>query len=189
MPSDPIAIPSTSTSTRPGSRRRPASRDAAMPAASRAPTASTRGPTSKVPGRLWGDDELWSLHPGLVDGRVGGGDGYALGRERTQQLLGRVDAHVAAEPGGFLVGALEDDRHAVVHRRGDLVGRGGHDRHALAVVEARERERDAAVDGVAERDPRAALGFLLEPLVPAVGQDQDAAALHPAAARVLRAHI
>src|SRR5262245_19411595 len=122
-----------------------------MPAASSAPTASTRGPTSKSE-ILWGDYEFWSLHPGLVDVRVGGSDRDALGRERAQELLRGVQADVAAQPRGLLVGALEDHRHAVVDRRGDLVRGRGHDRHALAVVEAGERERDAAVDGVAEGD-------------------------------------
>ena len=43
-PSEPITMPSTSTSTRPGSRRRPASSEAPMPAASRAPTARATSP-------------------------------------------------------------------------------------------------------------------------------------------------
>src|SRR5262249_1604091 len=45
---------------------------------------------------------------------------------------------------------------------------------------------------VAERDPSPALGFLLEPFVPAVGEDQHAAVDHPpleAARRRLRAHV
>ena len=44
-PSDPISMPSSSTSTRPGMRRRPAASEATSPAASRAPTTRTSSPS------------------------------------------------------------------------------------------------------------------------------------------------
>ena len=123
-------------------------------------------------------DQLRPFNARAVDRRVGRGHGHAGVRQRREQL-GIVGAR---QPRRLLVGPGQDHRHPVVHRRGDRVGARGDDRgrgdqlgaDAPPAPQPGERERRTAVDRVAERDPVALLVLGLQPLVPAVGQDQAA---------------
>ena len=164
-------MPSTSTSTRPGRRRRPASSDAPMPAASSAPTPSATSPTSTrgtlseraclraaVRGASGGVSSSGPSTPALLTaGLAGATDTRALGSGSSRHSAPPATSTSRLSHAASASGPVQHDRHPVVDRRADLVGLGGQDRRARAVVEPGERERHAAVDRVAERQPRRAL--------------------------------
>src|SRR5215217_6261784 len=105
-PSEPISMPSPRNSTRPGSRTRPATSDAASAAASRAPTIRMRSPSGKreafqpkPPGRR-------VVAPGLR-GQPGSPDGRVPGADRCDDLRGGVLLDVvprAREDGRAVIG-------------------------------------------------------------------------------------
>ena len=126
-----------------------------------------------------------SSRPGLVDARVRGRRGHAVGVERAGTARARRratasgDSHAASASGPGRITGMRSCSRATTG-----VGRAGQHRRAREPLalglgpapQPGERERLAAVDREAERDARRLLVLRAQPLVEAVGEDQAAAA-------------
>ena len=108
-------------------------------------------------------EQLRALDARAVDRGVGRRGVAAARRRAARAARQRGGVELAAQPRGLLLGTGQHARHAVVDRRADRVGARGEDRRRTTtrspatrprVPQAGERERRAAVDRVAERDPR-----------------------------------